>query len=253
MSCTANLTLVSGWNRIDITGYNQNSGYNFSCGALANSVEIMNHEVINPPVANFTWNPGLGWSGKTAFSFTDASANTPDHWNWDVDNDGIVDYTTQNVSGHTYFAPDGSSMKYSVKLEASRLIFSDEATKTDIITVFGKPLANFNYTATELHVGFSNSSIEPGKVELGGYSYAWDLDNDGKYDDSFIENPEWTFPGAGQYLVGLEVTNGAGSSIVREAVTVPEPSSFILAGMAVIGSLALGFRKRMRMPNLLVG
>ncbi|MHC4791328.1 MAG: HYR domain-containing protein [Planctomycetota bacterium] len=48
------LALNSGWNRIDITGYNQNDSYNFTCGALANLVDVMNsYEILNqPPVAD---------------------------------------------------------------------------------------------------------------------------------------------------------------------------------------------------------
>ena len=38
----ADLHLISGWNRIDITGYNQNDSYTFTCGALADLVDIMN-------------------------------------------------------------------------------------------------------------------------------------------------------------------------------------------------------------------
>jgi hypothetical protein len=50
----ASLALNSGWNRIDITGYNQNDGYTFTCGALADLVDVMNsYEILNqPPVAD---------------------------------------------------------------------------------------------------------------------------------------------------------------------------------------------------------
>jgi hypothetical protein len=50
----ASLALNSGWNRIDITGYNQNEGYGFTCGALAELVDAMNsYEILNqPPIAD---------------------------------------------------------------------------------------------------------------------------------------------------------------------------------------------------------
>ena len=43
----ANLNLISGWNRIDITGYNQNDSYSFNLNyALANNVDKMNSEPL---------------------------------------------------------------------------------------------------------------------------------------------------------------------------------------------------------------
>jgi len=41
------------------------------------------------------------------------------------------------------------------------------------------------------------------------YSYAWDLDDDGAYDDSFVQNPSYTWDAAGDYTVGLQVTDSA--------------------------------------------
>ena len=48
MEFPASLTLADGWNRIDMTGYNQNSGYTFTCGGLAALVDIMS-STLPPP------------------------------------------------------------------------------------------------------------------------------------------------------------------------------------------------------------
>ena len=54
MEFPASLTLAGGWNRIDMTGYNQNSGYTFTCSGLAALVDIMSSTLPppnTPPVA----------------------------------------------------------------------------------------------------------------------------------------------------------------------------------------------------------
>ena len=58
----ATLALNSGWNRIDITGYNQNSGYTFTCGALASLVDAMNSigTITHAPISYWRFDEGSG-------------------------------------------------------------------------------------------------------------------------------------------------------------------------------------------------
>ncbi len=219
------LCLVEGWNRIDITGYNQNDWYTFHVGPLAELVDAMSHVQVPIPDADFTWAPDIGWAGATEFAFTDTSANEPDAWNWDVDNDGTVDYTTQNVEGHTYPASDGETAVYSVRLEVGGMGVTDEEIKADIITVFGRPVADFRYVQQGNHGHrflFTNQSVEPGRTELDQYLYQWDMESDGQWDTT-EENPVWMFRRPGIYNVTLEVTNGAGSGSVTIPVDVRPP------------------------------
>ena len=51
-------------------------------------------------------------------------------------------------------------------------------------------------------------------------TYAWDLDNDGEYDDSTVVNPSFSLPNNGEYTVGLRVSDGALSSTDTATVTV---------------------------------
>ncbi|MBN1910786.1 MAG: hypothetical protein JW818_13660 [Pirellulales bacterium] len=241
-----NVTLQEGWNRIDVTGYNQNDSWTFSMGPLAGQVDIMDHEETTPPDANFSWNPNAGWAGTTLFDFEDQSTATADKWSWDVDGDDVVDYMSQNVTGHTYAAPDGGSAIYDVSLKVGVTefgnILDDEETKDGIITVYGKPIADFTYARNDLTVDFTDISIKPGYAELGEYSFAWDMDNDGFFDDAFDANPQWTFAAANTYQVSLMVSNGAGYSVMAHDVYVPEPSLVVL----LIGMLGLPFLRRRR-------
>jgi PKD repeat protein len=49
-------------------------------------------------------------------------------------------------------------------------------------------------------------------------SFAWDLDNDGQFDDSTSATPSWTFGDNGAFTVKLRVTNTAGYSDEASAV-----------------------------------
>ncbi|MBI2374002.1 MAG: cadherin-like domain-containing protein [Deltaproteobacteria bacterium] len=51
--------------------------------------------------------------------------------------------------------------------------------------------------------------------------FAWDLDADGAFDEATGEFVTWTFPGDGEYIVGVRVTDSAGeSSTATSAVSV---------------------------------
>jgi PKD repeat protein len=82
------------------------------------------------PVAAFTASPTSTCNTSLTVNFTDQSTGGPNAWEWDINNDGTVDYTTQNPS-HTYSAPG----TYSVRLKVSNANGNDELVKTGFITV----------------------------------------------------------------------------------------------------------------------
>ena len=64
--------------------------------------------------------------------------------------------------------------------------------------------------AVPLRVSFDGrGSSDP---DGGALTYAWDLDGDGAYDDSTSSQPTHTYNTAGDYQVGLRVTDGGGAS-----------------------------------------
>jgi len=100
---------------------------------------------VPAPVADFTATPTSGTAPLTV-QFTDTSTNTPTSWSWDINNDGVVDYTTQNPQ-HTY----SSAGTYTVNLTATNAAGSDTEIKTDYITVTSAPtppVADFTATPT---------------------------------------------------------------------------------------------------------
>ena len=70
LSSPASINLVAGWNRLDITGYNQNSSFLFETDALASQVQIMNTSVpatigLSSPASASVIKGGTGTLGVT--------------------------------------------------------------------------------------------------------------------------------------------------------------------------------------------
>jgi len=127
----ATLNLVDGWNRIDITGYNQNSGYAFSCGALATLVDIMNSspfELNRPPAAD-AGGPYVADEGS-AVPFDGSGSSDPDgdvlQYRWDFDNDGTWDtpWSSDPTASYTW----GDNRTGTVRLEVTDGAFSADST-----------------------------------------------------------------------------------------------------------------------------
>ncbi|KGK98124.1 hypothetical protein LI82_10370 [Methanococcoides methylutens] len=82
-----------------------------------------------PPIPDFTADPTSGYD-KLSVDFTDHSTNYPTSWNWDMDNDGIIDHTDQNPT-HYY----DTSGVYTVTLNVSNVYGNNILSKTDYIVV----------------------------------------------------------------------------------------------------------------------
>lgn len=85
--------------------------------------------VVVAPVANFKSNLQSGVAPLTV-SFTDLSTNQPTSWEWDFQDDGVVDSTSQNPT-FTYNTPG----VYSVRLTVQNTAGSDALQKQNLVTV----------------------------------------------------------------------------------------------------------------------
>ncbi len=126
-------------------------------------------------VADFLANPLSSCSGSLTVSFTDGSLKPNGSWAWDVNSDGVVDYTTRNPQ-HTYTSPGFYSVTLSVNNNASTV------TKEDYILVMnGAPAySGCNITNTQnLNNGFG---IGLYNVTLNSMNNSTP-NNDGNYKD----------------------------------------------------------------------
>ena len=119
---------------------------------------------------------------------------------WDVENNGSVDYTIDSVS-HTY----GTHGQYAVQLVVyDSLGCRDSLTK--ITTVYPIPVADFEVPSVCFN---ENSVFQDSSTVATGYFTAWDWDfGDGS--SSTSATPQYQFQTSGQQLVELKVTTDGG-------------------------------------------
>jgi PKD repeat protein len=159
-------------------------------------------ELTGDPVsglsANFYSNPTSGCK-PLPVNFTDQSSGNPTSWAWNFGDGGT---SNQQNPSHT-FSNAGS---YTVTLTVSNQCGSDSETKTNYITVYCAPVANFNGSPTNgcspLTVQFNDQST------CNPTSWNWNFGDGGT---SNQQNPSHTFSNAGSYTVTLTVSNQCGS------------------------------------------
>ncbi len=183
------------------------------------------------PVASFTTaDVCLG----TAATFTDATTiplpATIVSYDWDY-GDATPQGNTQNAT-HTYAAAN----TYNVILSVT----SDEGcvdTYTTAITVNPIPAVDFTFVnqCNGTAIPFTDNSTVAAPSVIAGW--AWDFDNDLTPDD-VTQNPNFIFPAAGNYTVGLGVQSDAGcvNAITHSITVYPNPVANFTAAAVCEGN-----------------
>lgn len=104
-------------------------------GNLTYSTGTTVNAYIASSSADFTHSSSISCTGTLTVSFTDLSEGAYNSWAWDVNNDGVVDYTTQNPT-HTFSSPGLYSVKLTVNNGASQLL------KENIILVMSSQITS---------------------------------------------------------------------------------------------------------------
>ncbi|HWK04041.1 MAG TPA: PKD domain-containing protein [Puia sp.] len=155
------------------------------------------------PVADFSASTVSGCA-SLGVQFTDKSTGSPSHWTWDFGNGSIssrqnpsVTYTTAGV--------------YTVTLIVQNSNGSNSIRKTNYITVYPSPTANFGENLTlacaPAHIQFNDLST----AGAGGaiVSWAWAF---GDGTTSNQQNPAHTYTNIGYNSVSLAIINSGGCS-----------------------------------------
>ena len=152
---------------------------------------------VLPPEADFEALPTQG-EVPLEVQFVDQSVGDIDAWNWDLNNDGVVDSVLQNPR---YIYTEAGT--YTVSLTVSNSGGNNNKTKTNYLRFTPPCKVDFIAQPTEV-VGITEirfTDLSQGKV----MSWAWDFNNDGIV-DSTEQNPTHTYTSNGNYTVTLAIT-----------------------------------------------
>jgi len=148
-------------------------------------------------IANFTTDVTSGTAPLT-IQFTDQSAGSPASWEWDFNNDGVVDSHIQNPS--FTFNTGGC---YTVKLIVSRPGITDTLVKTNLIKAISYATLPFTETFDNLWINYYNTRDIP--------SQYW-TNTPATGDNSWSRNDDGITRGAWAANKGLYTPEGANGS-----------------------------------------
>ena len=160
------------------------------------------------PDAQFTANVTTGIAPMPVW-FTDLSTGDIDSWEWDFEDDGVVDSTQEYVL-HVYENPG----TYTVKLIVNESGRTDSEVKTAFIKV-SPPACQAEFVA-ELRECHGATTVQFTDLSTGDMTgWAWELNGDGNI-DSTEQNPAYLYSQNGLYPVTLTVTTANCSDITTK-------------------------------------
>lgn len=171
------------------------------------------------PVADFTFTEVCADQATdlNSTSVVAPPSNIQDYF-WDIENNGVVNYNTQNTLHN--FNTHGN---FSVEL----VVISNDGCADSIVQNFDVfPLPNVQFTANPLCFGESTSFNDQTNVPLGGNVTDWTWDfGDGNGD--VLQNPQHTYGVPNTYSVELSVItdNGCSGSETNTIEIFPLPTA----------------------------
>ncbi len=137
-------------------------------------------------------------------------------WQWDILNNGSVEYSTKNT---THLFPAAGTFRVLLKGTTSESCWD---TLSKSITVYPLPLAKFS--ADRICKGKSTSFSDHSTGNIA--TWKWDFDNNGSV-ESALQNPGYTYATHGNFTAKLKVTTDklCSDSTTGSVVVNPLPSA----------------------------
>ncbi len=198
--------------------------------------------VNSPPAASFGYSPSSPVVNSPV-TFTSTSSD-PDgtiaSQEWDLDNDGAYDDATGATASRTWT----TGGTYTVRLRVTDDDGAVSTTSRSLTVGNQAPSASFTWSPSapirNEMVTFTSTSADADGVIA---SQAWDLDNDGKFDDGTGVTASRSFKDAKKYTVRLRVVDTSGlSATSKRTVTVYKTRPSTAAKIAIVPLTAPGLR-----------
>jgi PKD repeat protein len=164
-------------------------------------IGVLSIDQVGLVFADFSGTPTSGLAPFTVL-FTDLSTSNYSpiiSWEWDFENDGIIDSYEQNPS-NTYQIPGN----YTVKLTVSSSTDISTEIKDSYINVDNPVTANFEANP---QFGYLPLEVQFADLSVGNITFwEWDFNSDGII-DSYEQNPIYTYVVADSFSITLTVTD----------------------------------------------
>src|SRR4051812_6763550 len=165
------------------------------------------------PTVVFDYDPKFIPQGGSA-TFTSRSSDPEgrmDAQTWDLDGDGQFD----DATGATARATFPGTRPVSVGLRVTDKDGAAADRRVQIVPGNRAPTATIAVAPDPPQPGAPATLTATAEDQDGSVdSLAWDLDDDGEYDDAAGQSVTWTFPVAGPQRVALQATDNSGSATV---------------------------------------
>jgi PKD repeat protein len=161
------------------------------------------------PVADFNWTPTVSLTHQQ-LEFADATASPVPivSWQWDLDGDDAYDDATGATASWAFTRPGAHNVGLLVTdslgapdTKHHTVVIGNRTPVPSVVALPTAPAAGQQVTL------LSNSYDSDGFIA----AFAWDVNNDGKFDDGNGSSVSTTFP-AGRHSIGLKVTDDSGDS-----------------------------------------
>ena len=201
-------------------------------GMVALGLVIAQVVLAAPPVANFDISdtvPEIDQSVSFTSTVTDEDLDDTHSFSWDF---GDGESSTAENPSHAYETAGVKTVTLTVTDSADP---PESTTVTHQLRVNAPPSPAFGFTPSNPNpsqpLTFTSSSSDP----EGGLLLAWDLDDDGAFDDGSDPVEIWSFGTGGNHTVGLRVTDSDGvqrttSQTVSVFNNTPPVASFTVTG-----------------------
>ncbi len=192
-----------------------------NCVGTTQQITVTINPTLTPAVSLIASNTTL--CAGTSVSFTAASTNggTTPIYQWQVN--GINTGSNSNIFPPTIL---NNNDVVTVLLNSNaKCVTPTSVTSISItVSVTPKPIADFVYSPNQLteqnpNVNFQNTSVN---------STNWNWNFGTNTDTSILQNPNYTYPGAGVYLVTLQVYNGICSSITTKTIVIDATTAYYI-------------------------
>jgi hypothetical protein len=215
------------------------------CALVAAALALATPAVA-APVASFNFSPPEPLTLEIV-TFTSTSSGGAE--SWDLDGDGACN----DAVGATVQRTFETAGVHTVKLCVTDGLL--ESTQTQSVTVLNRaPVATFMYAPLAPLSGdavlLTSTSVDPDGPIVG---QAWDLNDDGAFDDGTGQTATISFAKAGAYVVRLLVVDRDGAaSVAAETINVADRPLELLASFTVVRLAGKVTRRGTRIRELSV-